>query len=301
MSRNAVTVLLFVVIVVVWGLTWFAIHLQLGTVPMEVSILWRFTLAAVVLWGALAATGRLRRARLADHRWFFVLGVTLFSANFIFMYSATWFVASGVVSVVFTMATVFNALNQWLFLRRNPSIRTLAGAGLGLGGIALLFAHDIAGAGLGGTTVIGIALALGGTYLFSLGNLASLRATAAGLDLPNAVARGMTWGAVLLAAVVLARGERFTIDLSPVYLASLVYLAVPGSVIGFLAYLSLVSRVGADKAAYATVLFPVLALAVSTAFEGYGWTPEAFVGLALVLAGNVVVFARFPGSRPAAA
>ncbi len=289
--------LLFAVVVAVWGTTWIAIHLQLGVVAPEVSIFWRFLLAAVVLWAWLLLTGRVQRVNWRDHRWFAVLGLTLFSLNFIFMYAATRHVASGVVSVVFTMATVFNAFNQWVLMGRRPSARTLAGAALGIAGIGFLFAHDIAGSGLGAGsgTIVGVLLAAGGTYCFSLGNLASLQATRGGADLPNAVARGMLWGAGLLAVVSLVRGQNFMPDWNPVYLLSLFYLAVPGSVIGFVAYLSLVARVGADRAAYSTVLFPVVALTVSTLVEGYEWTLTTFIGLALVLVGNVVVFARFPG------
>ncbi|WP_334174974.1 EamA family transporter [Pseudoxanthobacter sp.] len=291
---------LFAVVVFVWGTTWIAIHLQLGVVPAEVSIFWRFSLAAAVLWGWLLVSGRVQRARWRDHRWFAALGLTLFSLNFMFMYAATQHVASGIVSVVFTMATVFNALNQWAFMGRRPSARTLIGAALGIAGIAFLFAHDVLDVGLGSGTILGVLLAAGGSYCFSLGNLASLQATRSGIDLPNAVARGMLWGAALLAAVALMRGYPFIVDWRPAYFLSLLYLAVPGSVIGFVAYLSLVARVGADRAAYATVLFPVVALTISTLVEGYEWTLTAFIGLALVLAGNIVVFARWPGRRAAA-
>ena len=288
---------LFAAVVGAWGFTWFAIKLQLGVVPPEVSILWRFTAAAAVLWLGLWATGRLRRVRPAQHRWFAAMGLTLFSLNFLLIYGATQYVASGIVSVVFTCATLFNALNQWLFLRKPPGGRTLAGAMLGIAGMALLFGEAFSRAGAGGGTAVGIAMALGGTYVFSVGNFISRRATGDGTDLPNAVARGMAWGVVFLLATILARGLPIVIEPSARYLLSLAYLAVPGSILGFLAYLSLVRRVGADRAAYATVLFPVVALAVSTVLEGYRWTPLALAGLPLVLAGNVVTFAPLPRLR----
>jgi drug/metabolite transporter (DMT)-like permease len=147
--------------------------------------------------------------------------------------------------------------------------------------------------------VLGIGLALTGTYVFSLGNLISTRATADGADLPNAIARGMTWGSAFVGALALARGLPLVIDPTPRYLLSLLYLAIPASVLGFFAYLSLVARVGADRAAYATVLFPVIALAVSTLLEGYVWTRWALAGLPLVLLGNLVIFGRWPGPRQA--
>ncbi|MEO3434508.1 DMT family transporter [Inquilinus sp. CAU 1745] len=283
---------LFATLVLAWGFTWYAIKLQLGPVPMEASIFYRFVLAAMVLWAGLALTGRLKPAPLSQHRWFALMGASLFGLNFVLIYEATQHVASGIVSVLFSAATVFNAVNQWVFLGRRPSRRVLLGAALGIAGIALLFGADFARMEAGGAVAYGVALALGGTFVFSLGNLVSLRAASDGVDLPNAVARGMTWGAVFLALLVLARGRGFAIDLSPAYLLSLLYLAIPGSILAFLAYLSLVARVGADRAAYATVLFPVVALAVSTVLEDYVWTPWAIAGLPLILLGNVVIFAR---------
>ncbi|WP_153477504.1 DMT family transporter [Segnochrobactrum spirostomi] len=293
------TAVLFAVIVIAWGFSWFAIHLQIGTVPPEISIFWRFALSAVLMWLLLAVTGRLRRLDLRQHGWFALMGASLFGLNFVLIYSATQHIASGIVSVVFTMATIFNAFNQWALLKIAPKPRTLAGAAFGIVGIALLFADQIAGLGRDHGAALGIALAAAGTYVFSLGNLASVGAVKAGADLPNAVARGMTWGTLFLGIYGLARGHGFPIALTPTYLGSLVYLAVVASVIGFLAYLSLVARVGADRAAYSTVLFPLIALVVSTFLESYAWTLHALVGLALILIGNVVIFVRTP-SRTAA-
>lgn len=292
--------LLFATVVFCWGFTWYAIALQLGSVAPEVSILWRFLLAAAVFWAGLAVTGRLRRARPRQHLWFAAMGLTLFGLNFLLVYGATLYVASGIVSVVFTLSTVFNAFNQWLFLGRRPSPRVLLGGLLGTGGVGLLFGEAFLHVAVGSEAALGVALVLLGTYVFSLGNLVSLRVTGpgagpgAGIDLPNAIARGMTWGALFLALFALARGSAFVVEWTPVYLLSLLYLAVPGSVVAFLAYLSLLRRVGADRAAYATVLFPVVALTVSTVFEGYLWTPWSLAGLPLVLLGNLVIFARLP-------
>lgn len=286
------TAVLYLVMVVAWGFTWFAIKLQLGPVPPEISICYRFALAAALLWAGLALSGRLRAVRPAQHRWFALLGATLFGLNFILIYQATQHIASGIVSVLFTTATVFNGLNQWLFDGRRPSAQVMLGGALGMAGIALLFSQQLAQFEANRGSALGILLALGGTYVFSLGNLVSIRVTRDGTDLLNGTARGMAWGTGFLALFALARGEAFVIDLSPRYLISLAYLALIGSVLGFIAYLSLIRRVGPDRAAYATVLFPVVALTVSTLLEGYVWTGRALVGLPLILAGNLVIFVR---------
>ena len=282
--------LLFTVVVFVWGLTWYAIKLQLGPAPAETSIFWRFLVAAAIMWIGLAVAGRLKRVPLRGHLWFAALGAALFSCNFLFFYNAERFIASGVVSVVFAMASAFNVLNQGLFNGVRPIARTVFGALIGAAGVACLFADQLAATAAGGGTALGLLLSLGGTYCFSLGNLASRPAAKAAGDLPNAIARAMTWGAGLLAVVVAVRGQSFAPSTEPVYVGALLYLAAIGSALGFLVYLALVARIGPERAAYTTVLSPVIALAISWLLEGYQWSPWALIGAPLILIGNVVIF-----------
>ena len=281
---------LFSIVVFVWGLTWYAIRLQLGSTPAETSIFWRFVVAAAILWIGLAVTGRLKRAPWRAHLWFAALGVVLFSCNFLFFYNAEKFISSGVVAVVFAMASAFNVFNQWLFNGVRPKARTIVGALIGIAGVALLFADQLAATAAGGGSALGLLLSIGGAYCFSLGNLASRPAAQAAGDLPNAIARSMSWGAALLALVVLARGLSFAPSTEPVYLGALLYLAAIGSALGFLVYLALVARIGPERAAYTTVLSPVIALAISWLLEGYHWTAWALIGAPLILVGNVVIF-----------
>jgi drug/metabolite transporter (DMT)-like permease len=282
---------LFTLVVFVWGLTWYAIRLELGPVPTETSIFWRFLVASAIMWIGLAVAGRLKRVPLRAHLWFAALGAALFSCNFLFLYNAERFIASGVVSVVFAMASAFNVFNRWLFNGVRPTARTVLGALIGVAGVALLFADQLAAtAAAGGGSALGLLLSIGGTYCFSLGNLASRPAAKAAGDLPNAIARAMTWGAALLAAVVAARGLSFAPSTTPIYVGALLYLAAIGSALAFLVYLALVDRIGPERAAYTTVLSPVIALAISWLLEGYHWSSWALIGAPLILIGNVVIF-----------
>jgi drug/metabolite transporter (DMT)-like permease len=281
---------LFTAVVFVWGLTWYAIKLQLGPIPPETSIFWRFLIASAIMWLGLALAGRLRRVPLRAHLWFAALGAVLFSGNFLFFYNAERFIASGVVSVVFAMASAFNVFNQWLFNGVRPAARTVLGALIGVAGVAFLFADQLAATAASGGSALGLLLSIGGAYCFSLGNLASRPAAAAAGDLPNAIARAMTWGAAMLACVVAARGLSFAPSTAPVYLGALIYLAAIGSALAFLAYLALVARIGPERAAYTTILSPVIALAISWLLEGYQWSPWALIGAPLILIGNVVIF-----------
>ena len=294
--------LLFAFVVVAWGLTWYGIKLELGATPPETSIFWRFALAAALMWVGLAAVGRLKRAPLGGQIWFFTLGLLIFSGNFLCFYNAERFVPSGVVAVVFSVASGFNVFNQWLFRGVKPSARAVAGAALGALGVGALFADQLAASAENSAAPWGVALALGGTYCFSLGNLASKPATLAAGDLFNSVARAMTWGAIIIAATVFARNLTFAPALTAPYVAGLIYLVAIGSVGGFLAYLALVARIGPERAAYTTVLSPVIALALSSWLEGYQWSRWALIGAPLILIGNFVMFAPrrrlYPGAPP---
>jgi drug/metabolite transporter (DMT)-like permease len=242
------------------------------------------------MWIGLAVAGRLKRVPLRAHLWFAALGVALFFANFLSFYNAEKSIASGVASVVFAMASAFNVFNQWLFNGVRPTVRTVIGALIGVAGVAFLFADQLAATAAGGGSTLGLLLSIGGTYCFSLGNLASRPAAEAAGDLPNAITRAMTWGAAMLAVVVAAHGLSFAPSTEPVYVGALLYPAAIGSAVGFLAYLALVARIGSEHAVYATVLSPVIALAVSWLLEGYQWSPWALVGAPLILIGNVVIF-----------
>jgi drug/metabolite transporter (DMT)-like permease len=289
---SAANALLYLATVLIWGTTWIALKLQLGPVPIAWSIAYRFWLAAAVLMAWLAWR---RQWRLPPRSvWPLLLGqgLCLFCVNFVCFLNASRWIASGLVAVCFSTAPLWNALNGRLFHRRSLSGQVMLGGVLGLAGLLLLFGSEMLKDLGRPQTLWGLGLALAGTYCFSLGNLLSGAMQRRGQTPLQTNAWAMTVGACAIAAWALLRGEAPAFDASPAYVGAWLYLAIPGSVIGFTAYLTLVGRLGADKAAYCTVLFPVVALNVSAWMEGYTWTGGALLGLALVLAGNVVVFWR---------
>ncbi|MCY1482607.1 putative amino-acid metabolite efflux pump [compost metagenome] len=283
---------LYLLTVLIWGTTWIAIKLQLDVVAIPASIAYRFALAALVLFVVLLASRRLQKLDARGQLICLAQGLCLFCLNFMCFYTASQWIPSGLIAVVFSTATLWNALNAWLFFRQRIAANVLAGGALGLCGLGLLFWPELAGHQASRETLLGLGLALLGTLCFSAGNLLSSLQQKAGLRPLTTNAWGMLYGALLLSGYCLASGTPFAFQWSTVYVGSLLYLAIPGSVIGFTAYLTLVGRMGPERAAYCTVLFPVVALNISAFVEGYQWTVPALLGLGLVMLGNVLVFRR---------
>lgn len=283
---------LYGVVVFGWSTSWIALKLQLGTIAPEVSLTWRFVIASLVTF----AVALLRRDRLAFppalHLAFAGLGVLLFSMNFLQFYRGGAALPSGLLAVIFSLASVFNMLLGAIFLRQAIDRRTLTGAVFGFSGVALMFWPQIAGTQFDHAAALGLALCVGGTLTFCIGNILSAATQRRGVSVVASNAWGMAYGAALLGLIACLSGETFTIDPSVTYLGSLLWLALVSSVIAFLAYLTLLGRIGSGRAGFATVLFPVFALAISTVAEGYHWTGLAIAGLVLVLLGNVIVLSR---------
>jgi drug/metabolite transporter (DMT)-like permease len=286
---------LFIATVLIWGSTWIAIALQIGPVPVLVSVFYRFGTAAAILLVALVLLRRLRLPAWRDQPFILAQAACLFSLNFLCFYAAEGFIPSGLVSVIFSLATILNALNARLFFGDPITPRALAAGALGVAGLMLLFLPDIAG-GLGAGTAKGIGLAVLGTLFFSLGNMVSRRNSKAGVSPVIANGWGMAYAAIALLGLIGLTGTPMIAPPDSTYVVAMLYLAVVGSVVGFTTYLLLVARIGSARAAYATVLFPIVALLISTVAEGYQWHWTGFVGLALTLAGNLVMFARLPAS-----
>lgn len=284
--------ILYGLVVVIWGTTWIAIFLQQGPVSAPVSIFWRFAVASVTMLAILLATRRLRPLALRDHLFCVLQGCCVFCFNFWCFYTAAAHINTGLESVIFSMAVLFNAINGFIFFRQQPPARFWLAAALGLAGIITLFWDDLLSNGLNASLLWGIGLSALGTYGFSLGNMLSMRHQRRGLEILTTNSWAMLYGTLVIGAIALVRGDDFTPQWTLSYMGALLYLALFGSVIAFGAYFTLVGRIGAGKAAYSTLLFPLVALTISTFYEGYVWHSNAVIGLMLILVGNLVMFAR---------
>ncbi len=280
---------LYATLILVWGTSWIAIRHQLGEVAPVVSLLWRFILSAAICFAIALWRGERLGFPVRRHLWFMAAGVLMFSTNFLLFYLAGRHVPTGLLAVVFALASPINLGLSALFFGRPAEMRVLVGAAIGVLGVALLYAPEIMGTGFDLAALGGLALAVAGTLCFCLGNMASSVIQREGVSDTAATAWGMGYGALWLLALSLASGAEFAFDWRAPYIVSLGWLAIGSSVTAFIAYLALIKRIGPARAGFATVLFPVVALAISSVFEDYHWGPLALLGVALVAVGNVVV------------
>ena len=279
---------IYAIVVLIWGTTWFAIKFQLGVVAPEISLVYRFALAAVCLFAYARVVGSPLRFSWRDHRFIALQGTTLFCLNYWMTYLSTQYLRSGLVAVLFTSIVFFNLVNGRMIFGTPIERRVLIAAGAGILGVALLFLPELRAA-WGDTSVLrGAGLALAATYVASLGNMAAMRNTGSGLPVVALNAYGMAYGAIGLAAIAALRGTPIAFDAHWPYVLSLLYLSLAGTSLAFGLYLALLKRIGASRAAYTSVLFPVVALTVSTLFEDYRWSLPAFIGLAVLVAGNAL-------------
>ncbi len=285
---------LYVISVLIWGSTWIAIKFQLGEVDPMVSVIYRFGIASALLFAwCLLARARIR-LNLVEHAFVALQGACLFGINVWLTYWSEVYLTGGVVAVVFALTVLMNSFNAALFLRR-PVVRTvLAGGVLGLCGVALLFWPEVDRLGSVEGAVGGLLLALLATYCASLGTIAATHNASFGLPVISRNAWGMFYGTMLLLVIGVFKGVEFGFPQRPSFTIALLYLAVFGSVITFGAYVRLLALIGPDRAGYVSMMIPLIALLISTLFEGYRWTAPAAVGVVLIVVGNLLAMRRGP-------
>jgi drug/metabolite transporter (DMT)-like permease len=281
--------LLFFLPTFIWGTTWLAITFQLGVVEPEVSVGWRFALASLVLLAWCGLRGTPMRFAVADHLRFGLLGLLLFGLNYVLVYKSEQHLTSGLVAVLFASLVFWNLLGARVFFGTPAPRVVILGSVLGVSGVAILFWPEVASMRAGDGQGVGIALAVVSTVVASAGNLYSQSLFARGLAVVPATAFGMGYAALAVLGWCAATGVPFAFDPRAPYVLSLAYLALFGSVVAFVSFLTLLKRIGAGRSGYTAAVIPVMAMIASTLFEGYRWSAGGLLGMGLVLAGTVLV------------
>lgn len=272
-----------------WGTTWYAITLQLGVVDPVVSVVYRFALAAALLfaWGALRGE-RLMLTR-AQHMAAMGVGFFTFCINYAFVYWAEERVSSAVVAVLFASLAFVNLIGFRIAFGVRASPLAWGAALLGVIGVVVLSWDEVISAEMGAVARMGIVMTFIAVLGSALGNIFARRGELAGSSVIASTAWAMAYGVGFLGAFALATGKAWAFEWSWAYVLSLTHLAVIGSVVAFMLYFNLARRRGYATASYISALTPPVAMLVSALFEGKSWGLVGLAGVALVLAGQVLL------------
>jgi len=283
---------LYLSVALLWGSSWFAIKFQLGLVPESVSLAWRFFLASLILFIFCLIFKKKLKLSLYQLKHIAIQGVLLFSLNYFFIYWGTNYVTSGLVAILFSTVSVFVIFNGYFFFKKPIRINVLIGSLIGVIGLIFIFQFEFTKNINPKELIKGIIFILIGTYFASLGMLYSGLNQERKIPLVQSNTYGMFFGASLMLLLTIFSKNLIILDTNFSYISSLLFLAFFGSVLGFGSYLTLLGKIGADKASYVNILTPVVALTLSTLFENYLWDIQNSLGFVLVIVGNLIILSK---------
>ena len=281
--------ILFISTLLCWSPTWYLIKFQFGVVDPLISIFYRFLIASAIVFIFLILFKKKLLFNLHQHLWFLLLGVTLFSLNYIFFYLANTYLISGIVTIAFSTILIMNILGERIYFKIKSSKETLFAAGFGIVGILIIFGNELLNFKLEDKTHIGIILSFIATFWASTGNLIHQKNSKDKIPFIQSIAYGMLYGALFTLIVAKFRGAEITFDNSISYILSFLYLSIIGSVVAFYLYLKLLENIGSARAGYIGVIMPIIALIISTIFEGLQWTNNLIFGLPVLIFGCVLI------------
>lgn len=293
-------VLPFIAVTLIWGSTWIVILDQLGPVPPSWSVAYRFVIAALAMFAYALATRTPLAIGRGGQALALLLGVAQFALNYNSVYLAELYITSGVVAVAFASLLVFNALLGRVFLGQRTTRGFVIGSAIMMAGIALLFLNEWrVMTARPAEVAIGLGFTLLAIVAASVANVMQASERARALPIASLLAWGMLWGALIDIVWAWAIAGPPVIEARAGYWIGLVYLGAIASALAFMLYYGVIRAIGPARAAYSSVLVPVIAMALSSLFEGYRWSGWAIAGAGLVLAGLTVALSLREGPRKA--
>ncbi len=280
---------LYGITILIWGSSWIMIKFQVEVVSASISVFYRFFLAAIILQCLCLIKRQKSVYALREYIFIAIQGFCLFAVNYWLFYLSAEYLSSGLMALIFSTIVVMNMINGRIWFGTTINLKMVFGAMMGISGLTLVFWPEIQWEDSNYNMFKGLLLAFVATYFSSLGNIVSLRNQKKGIPVFYSNAYAMTFGCLTMLMITMITNEPWNFSWNPQFLLSLVFLSVFASVVGFWCYLTLLGRVGADRGAYATLIFPIVALSISTVFEGYQWSLIAISGVVLILLGNFII------------
>ena len=281
------TVVLFTLCSLIWGSTWFAITFQLGINSLW-SIFYRFLLATLMLGTYCYLRYGFPRFTFRQHVRLLFQGACLCAVSYWMIYESERYITSGLTAVLSTSVLYFNVIIRRVWLLKPVQAKVVAGGIIGSVGIVLVMLPEISFTDVAGASVEGVLLTLGGSLVLAFGCVACERNEDDKLPILPTVSFNMFYGCVVLLVLAVAMKVKPEFNVSSQFIVSLVYLAIFGSIGALTSYIALIRRIGADKAAFVDIVYPVVALSLSSIMEDYQWNLMALAGVIFIASGNAI-------------
>ena len=284
--------ILYLLIILIWGSSWIAITYQYGIVSEELSVAYRFFIPSMALFAYAFFKGDKLQIKLSYYPMIFLMGSTMFCFNYLFTYYGMNYVVSGLAAVLFSLIVIFNALFERIFFDKKIEKRILVAAIIGIIGIIFLFWPELKNIKNSNQSIIGGLWLFAAVIIASLGNMTAIINTNKDLSIVIINAHAMLCGSILSFMIGLVLKRPIIFEFTSSYIISLLYLSIAASAITFGCYLMLIKKIGSTRTAYITLLFPVVALVISTLIGEYQWTIYAIFGVLLILAGTYLALPK---------
>lgn len=274
---------------IIWGLTWIAIKYQFGAVDPNVAVFYRFITASLILFVFTYFKNINLKYPRQDHINFLAQGFFMFCLNYLLTYWASQLTPSALAALAFTALIYFNILGGKIFLKIPLNRQVLLGAFISFAGMGLISFNELAQQDLHPTSFIGFLISLVATMSASAGNLISTRSRTRNVPISANNAWGMLYGSFFTLTYCLLTRRNFAFQyIDQAFIWSFIYLTIFGTILSFGAYLKLIEIMGPSKAAFTSVISPIIAVSMSVVFEKLPLTMVLFVGICLCLLGNLI-------------
>ena len=285
---------LFAICTLIWGSTWISITYQIGHTAETLAVAWRYTLAALCLGLFCTVRGLPFKLPLHIHIKMAGVGFFLYCLNYTLLYMAQAHIISALLALMSSSIIYFNVVLRRWWLKQPIRLEVVVGATFGLAGIICLFVPEFSKVSMDAALAAGLSIAFVSFFSASIGNVISERILTSGTPVIQMNFYAMSYAMMMLYVTAWHTNDTLVIPTAPEFYISLLYLAIFGSVLAFGSYMKLLKQIGADKAAYVVLVYPIVALVISTFFEGYTWSWLSVLGVAVILVGNAIAMGKVP-------
>ncbi|HGO1674997.1 TPA: DMT family transporter [Staphylococcus aureus] len=248
--------LMYLFCMFIWGLNFIAVKIQGDSLPLEVALLYR-SLIAFSLFGVMFIF-IFKKLKLNNTNWFTIIGFGLcnFTISYLLLYYGTFYSSAAIVTLIFSMKAILTPIFISMVFKRKISNRIYIGGGLGVVSVVVILYPDLNS--LTNEFIIGVAFALLGTIITSIGDVLSLYNSESKVHpvLSNTI--GMLSAVIFLLIYTSFNGYRYSFPLELNFWFSLLYLSILASFLAWFFYLKLINNIGATESGYMVAMFPAI-------------------------------------------